>query len=441
MDIFPSSFWVMLYHWEPSISLLLSLCMQLALLPMGLMRKRTSNQFLRLFLLFAYSFADWITSFSFGILVEKYGSGCYDEFTDPTYIIRALLAPFLLLHLGGSDTITAYSMEDKELWLRTLLPMLDQLLASFYLFLLALQPTSLKYVAIPIFVAGIIKYGEKIWALRTASAERLRDFVAVSTPSTIITHDQEELKDVQMLHTAYHFFNKDKRMFVGLGPTSFDRHQNGLSYYEEFNSKLPFKIIELELGFMYDFFYTKTSINHSRRGLLFLLITFSSLVIAIVTYCMIDKQPKDTSEHVLELLQDKKLGRKSSMLKNMELKIEVNNVEKEQRNNKSMLLDGCRLARQLEEIEESKKWEIIGNVWMELLGRISCECEWYDHAKHLTQGGNLLTRVWILMHHLGYVKPSNVFTMEEDQPLLDHEILPDYVLEQMFDVIFNIVSL
>ncbi|XP_008458716.2 uncharacterized protein LOC103498043 [Cucumis melo] len=649
MEIFPPSFWDFIYLWEPSAALFLSLCVQLVLVPMGLKRKHSSSQFLRFFLLIAYSFSDWIANFSFVMLVERYGTGCYDDFTDPNYIIRAFLAHFLLLHLGGFDTITAYSMEDNELWLRTLLSLLAVLAASIYIFLQALLPTSLNYVSIPVIIAGIIKNCEKIWALRSASAERLRDFLAVSTPSPITTHNEEEVQDFEMLHIAYYFFNRDKRLFVGLGPTSYDLQQNRLCYYEKFQSNSAFKIIELELGFMYDFFYTKASINHSLCGRLFRLTTFSSLFIAILTYCLIDKQeypstyvnlifllffgalsieiyslflilfsdwnviwllttqspsnplprlalklislcgwsfkkrrcsnsisqynlishclkqknddsyyckfhntktmaafsvqrpisnnleahifqqlkkklvlnqeydsgyneigwslkldldqsillwhiatdfcyysspkfkeseeysescipPQDsislsnflayfivhhpslfpsrmsqirhkaTSEDVLELLQDKKLGRcNSNMLKNLELKIEVVKEERKE----SMVLDACRLAGILEKLEQSQKWEIIGNVWVELLGRISCEFEWYDHAKHLTQGGNLVTRVWILMHHLGCVKPNDVFTMhmQEDQqdttPLLGHDIVADYVVEQMLNVIFN----
>ena len=31
--------------------------------------------------------------------------------------LTAFWAPFLLLHLGGPDSITAYALEDNELWL------------------------------------------------------------------------------------------------------------------------------------------------------------------------------------------------------------------------------------------------------------------------------------------------------------------------------------
>ena len=38
----------------------------------------------------------------------------------PEHQLMAFWAPFLLLHLGGQDNITAYSIEDNRLWLRHL---------------------------------------------------------------------------------------------------------------------------------------------------------------------------------------------------------------------------------------------------------------------------------------------------------------------------------
>ncbi|KAI5012756.1 hypothetical protein ZWY2020_025022 [Hordeum vulgare] len=45
-------------------------------------------------------------------------------------IIFAFWTPFLLLHLGGPDTITAYSLEDNELWLRHLIGLLFELFSA-----------------------------------------------------------------------------------------------------------------------------------------------------------------------------------------------------------------------------------------------------------------------------------------------------------------------
>ncbi|KAE8727241.1 putative magnesium transporter NIPA2 [Hibiscus syriacus] len=64
--------------------------------------------------------------------------------------ILVLWVPFLLWHLGSPANITAYSLEDNELWLRHFLGLVSN-------------------------VGGIIKYAERLVALRSASSEQLRD--------------------------------------------------------------------------------------------------------------------------------------------------------------------------------------------------------------------------------------------------------------------------
>ncbi|KAM0828963.1 hypothetical protein ACQ4PT_067189 [Festuca glaucescens] len=92
-----------------------------------------------------------------------------------TLTMPFLWAPFLLLHLGGPDTITAFSIEDNNLWTRQLLNLIFQLSLALYVFWKSfdLLDWQLLAVAIPLFIAGIIKYGEKIWALKSGSRDSL----------------------------------------------------------------------------------------------------------------------------------------------------------------------------------------------------------------------------------------------------------------------------
>ena len=93
--------------------------------------------------------------------------------------ISSLWAPFLLLHLGGPDTITAYSLEDNELWLRHLLGLGVQTGVALYIFIVAWTASHLSILSILIFCAGIIKYGESTWVLRSASNEKLRESMLI----------------------------------------------------------------------------------------------------------------------------------------------------------------------------------------------------------------------------------------------------------------------
>ncbi|KAF5949688.1 hypothetical protein HYC85_011681 [Camellia sinensis] len=73
-------------------------------------------------------------------------------------------APFLLLHLSGPNTITAFALEDNELWLRHLLSLMVQFVAVAYVFLQSL-PNEFWIPTLLMFVAGTIKYAEQTRAL------------------------------------------------------------------------------------------------------------------------------------------------------------------------------------------------------------------------------------------------------------------------------------
>lgn len=86
----------------------------------------------------------------------------------------ALWAPFLLLHLGGPDTVTSYSLEDNELWLRHLIGLLYEVTMAIVLFLESLPSPHLWKIANVVFTAGILKHAERTLALWSARMDRLR---------------------------------------------------------------------------------------------------------------------------------------------------------------------------------------------------------------------------------------------------------------------------
>jgi hypothetical protein len=73
--------------------------------------------------------------------------------------------------------------------------------------------------------------------------------------------------------------------------------------------------------------------------------------------------------------------------------------------NVSMLHDACKLAKELQSLENNwtneKKWRMISQIWVEMLTYAASNCGWKEHAQALTRGGELLTRVCLLMAHLG----------------------------------------
>ena len=51
--------------------------------------------------------------------------------------------------------------------------------------------------------------------------------------------------------------------------------------------------------------------------------------------------------------------------------------------------------------KRKEQWDMIANVWLEMLGHAANLCGGTNHARQLSKGGELLTHVWLLMAHLG----------------------------------------
>ncbi|PUZ64089.1 hypothetical protein GQ55_3G116100 [Panicum hallii var. hallii] len=84
-------------------------------------------------------------------------------------------APFVLVHLGGQDTITAFSKQDNELYWRHLLNLVTQVAVAGYVVGKASWPDARLRAAVAlVFLSGCFKYAERIGCLYMASPERIR---------------------------------------------------------------------------------------------------------------------------------------------------------------------------------------------------------------------------------------------------------------------------
>uniref|UniRef100_A0A0E0MA93 DUF4220 domain-containing protein n=1 Tax=Oryza punctata TaxID=4537 RepID=A0A0E0MA93_ORYPU len=153
--------------WEIQLLMLLSFTLQMLLFFTGGLRRYSTNMLLRFYLWIAYLGADMVALYALGYLSRHQnvtiGGGTLRE-VHPLFF---LWAPFLLMHLGGQDTITAFAIEDNNLWLRHLLNLGVQVVLTLYVFWKSMDHHNL-YILIPsifVFVTGIIKYGGRTLAL------------------------------------------------------------------------------------------------------------------------------------------------------------------------------------------------------------------------------------------------------------------------------------
>ena len=108
--------------WGIQLLVLLSFTLQAMLLILAEFCRRINSGVLRLFVWSSYMLADAIAIYALGHMSITSRS--------PQHQLMAFWAPFLLLHLGGQDNITAYAIEDNRLWLRHLQTLAVQVAAA-----------------------------------------------------------------------------------------------------------------------------------------------------------------------------------------------------------------------------------------------------------------------------------------------------------------------
>ncbi|WJZ94274.1 hypothetical protein VitviT2T_013148 [Vitis vinifera] len=317
MQIFPESVRKLWNEWDLRLMVLLSLFLQIVLIIFSNRRKYRVTPWFRILIWSAYLSADWVATVSLGTLSNSQGDS-EGKLLDPNYTLMAFWAPFLLLHLGGPDTITAYSLEDNELWLRHLLGLVVQVGVAFYVFLRSWAGTPLTFLSIPMFVAGIIKYGERTCVLRSASKNHFRDsLLPVPDPGPDYAEFMKEygsLKDKmdvartrnknigekplqstagdditipggKYIDKAYFLFeNQFKHLYADL-ILSLDDQKTSERFIKELSFEDAFKVVEMELSFMYDVLYTKATVVYSLLGILLRIASFLSTISTLAAFC------------------------------------------------------------------------------------------------------------------------------------------------------------
>lgn len=127
------------------------------------------SPYLAIFVWFNYLLSNWMATIVSTLLKTHAGR-------QPRGELVAFWSPFVLWHLGGPYNITAYSLEDNAQWLRHFFGFVLQTGEVIYIFSVygsGARYPALIFIACPILIAGIIKYGEKIWALRCANEKEL----------------------------------------------------------------------------------------------------------------------------------------------------------------------------------------------------------------------------------------------------------------------------
>ncbi|XP_074324826.1 uncharacterized protein LOC141661728 isoform X1 [Apium graveolens] len=256
--------------------IILSLFLQTCLVLFAPLRKRTTSRWMIIFIWSAYSAADWAANFIVGLITNSVlESSGLDEKDD----LLAFWAPFLLLHLGGQDTITAFALEDNELWMRCC-----QRAQALYLG--SLENFRESLLAEP-FTGPT--YAEILDDIRSKVMSNAPDawvwpVWAKSTPQELEdVHNAKEgkLTDLEIVGYASRFFYSFRALVVDqiLG---FEEREESRGFFLKRRAKDAFKIVETELNFFYQALYTKMRVLNSTAGYIWRFLSFTAVFTSLI---------------------------------------------------------------------------------------------------------------------------------------------------------------
>ncbi|KAL3719090.1 hypothetical protein ACJRO7_004093 [Eucalyptus globulus] len=305
-------------------AILMSLSLQVFLIFFAPIRKRCSNKWIVRFTWSAYLLADLVANYALGLMTKaQFTDGTSESKADAYGDLMAFWAPFLLLHLGGPDTITAFALEDNELWLRHLFNLLFQLGAAGYVFYQSLPRNKLIVPTILMFIGGTTKYIERTRALYLASFSKFRNSLFTSLDAgpnyaklmeeytaknkanipvsiEVMLEPNLEPLDPEKEHittnleageviNAFSFFTTFKGLLVDL-IFSFRERNESMKFFRSMTANDAFRVIEAELNFFYDVLYTKAAAVHCRTGYLFRAISIGSINTAFALFHILNKR-------------------------------------------------------------------------------------------------------------------------------------------------------
>ncbi|XP_058205117.1 uncharacterized protein LOC131319034 isoform X1 [Rhododendron vialii] len=294
--------------WDLRVVMLISLSLQILLIFLAPLRKRVSKAWITIPIWCAYLLADATANFAAGLISHSQGQTSGPS-TDPTLL--AFWAPFLLVHLGGPDTITAFALEDNELWLRHFLSLGFQFWVVGYAFVQSFPNHKLWIPTLLIFIAGVIKYIERTRALYLASSRIIKDSFLTDPdpgpnyakfmdeyaskkeaklPTEIEMIPEPNLSCLEVVQTAHKYYTTFKGLIADL-IFSISQRNESRDYFLNRTATDAFHIIEVELNFFYDIHYTKARVVQGRfLGYPLRIISFSLTCAALVLFRLIEKK-------------------------------------------------------------------------------------------------------------------------------------------------------
>jgi hypothetical protein len=202
----------------------------------------------------------------------------------------AFWVPFLLLHLGRPDNITAYSLEDNLVSWRIILGVILDLFGAFYgaykqRFMGGDRVLRAAFVIM--FSLGCYKYLERAVAMRQGTFSFIRSSNEKNKLGLFSTdqHGRKKLEYEDALFDAHRLLGITMGAFAYY-PVKRDPKDKAYYYYWEDVCK----VVEMELSLMYDIMYTKATVVHTWGGYLIRIASPPLTATALVLFLLHSKE-------------------------------------------------------------------------------------------------------------------------------------------------------
>ncbi|CAD6256012.1 unnamed protein product [Miscanthus lutarioriparius] len=152
--------------WKLRLLVLASTVIQFFLFFYGAARRAPVKRWIRVCIWLAYIAGDSVAIYALASLFNRHSRAAAATVGSK---LEVLWAPILLIHLAGQEQITAYSIQDNELWARHIVTLVAQVTIALYVFCVSWSgDRRLLAAAILMFIIGIYKFSTKPWALKRA---------------------------------------------------------------------------------------------------------------------------------------------------------------------------------------------------------------------------------------------------------------------------------
>ncbi|CAL5091493.1 unnamed protein product [Urochloa decumbens] len=197
-------------EWQLRILVLGSLGMQFYLALFASARKKHIRPLFRFSIWLAYLAGDALAIYALATLFNRERKLRYTS-ADGSHNLEVLWAPILLIHLGGQFSITAYNIEDNELWRRHVVTAMSQVAVALYVFCKSWSSSAdrrLLAAAVLLFILGVFKCFLRSLALKRSSFNSL---VSSFNPAPRTENVIREVELEEYIQQARDFVDCNKR--------------------------------------------------------------------------------------------------------------------------------------------------------------------------------------------------------------------------------------